>query len=362
MYTAGQAGNLSRIVIDLRSDTVTQPTEAMVESMREASFGDDSRDGDGTVRKLEAMGAARMGKEAAAFMPSGTMTNLVAVLAHTQRGGEVLLESGSHIVNSELGGITAVAGAFYKGIPGYRGAMDLERLGDTIRTSTRQNFGTALVCMETTHNRAGGAVLPLEHMKAVYGLARRHGVPVHTDGARIFNAATALRVEPSAITEHTDSVCFCVSKGLSAPIGSLLCGSADYIERARAFRRMVGGNMRQAGPLAAAGIVALETMVKRLEQDHATAKRLAEMIHRIDPGLVKPAEVETNLVKVELPNSGRTAAEWSAALKALGILVNPSERYALRFVTHRHIGDTEIAAAAAAFTKVRSAFAASDAG
>lgn len=321
----------------------------MVESMREASLGDDSRDGDATVRKLEAMAAQRMGKEAAAFMPSGTMTNLVAVLAHTQRGGEVLLEAGSHILNSELGGITAVAGSFYKGIPGERGAMDLERLGDAMRPATRQNFGTALVCMETSHNRAGGAVLPLEHMQSVLGLARRHGVPVHTDGARIFNAATALRIEPSAIAEYTDSVCFCITKGLSAPVGSLLCGSTDYIERARAFRRMVGGNMRQAGPLAAAGIVALETMVERLEYDHATAQRLAKKLHRINTALVDPALVDTNIVKVNLPKTGRPAADWSAELRKAGVLVSPCERYALRFVTHRHIGEADIDRAVSAF-------------
>jgi threonine aldolase len=339
-------------VIDLRSDTVTRPTEAMVESMREASLGDDSRDGDATVQKLEAMAAGRMNKEAAVYMPSGTMTNLVAVLAHTQRGGEVLLEAGAHILNSELGGITAVAGAFYKALPGQRGAMDLERLAESIRPSTRQNFGTALVCMETSHNRAGGAVLPLTHMRAVYALARQHEIPVHTDGARIFNAATALQVAPSAVAAHTDSVCFCVSKGLSAPVGSLLCGTADYIDRARAFRRMVGGNMRQAGPLAAAGIVALETMVTRLEYDHQTAKRLADKLHLLDARLVDPADVQTNIVKVNLPKNGRTAAEWSAALKGHRILVSPSERYTLRFVTHRHISEADVDEAVNAFAEV----------
>jgi threonine aldolase len=339
-------------VIDLRSDTVTHPTEAMVESMREATYGDDSRDGDATVRKLEAMAAARMDKEAAVYMPSGTMTNLVAVLAHTQRGGEVLLEAGAHILNSELGGITAIVGAFYKAIPGQRGAMDLERLGEAMRPSTRQNFGTALVCMETSHNRAGGTVLPLTHMRTVHALAKQHGIPVHTDGARIFNAATALGVEPSAIAQHTDSVCFCVSKGLSAPVGSLLCGSTAYIERARAYRRMVGGNMRQAGPLAAAGIVALESMVTRLEHDHKTAQRLAQKLHRIDPRLIDPADVETNIVKSELPNDRQTAAEWSAALKGHGVLVSPSGRYTLRFVTHRHISEGDIDEAVSAFAAV----------
>src|SRR5688500_14478170 len=193
-------------MIDLRSDTVTRPTEAMLESMREASLGDDSRDGDATVQRLEALAAERMGKEAAAFMPSGTMTNLVAVLAHTHRGGEVLLEAGSHILNSELGGITAVAGAFYKGIPGTRGAMNVDALAQTIRPATRQNFGTALVCMETTHNRAGGAVLPLPHMQAVREVARKANVPVHIDGARVFNAAAALKTDAASIAQHGDSI------------------------------------------------------------------------------------------------------------------------------------------------------------
>lgn len=339
-------------MIDLRSDTVTRPTEAMLESMREASLGDDSRDGDATVQRLEALAAERMGKEAAAFMPSGTMTNLVAVLAHTQRGGEVLLETGSHILNSELGGITAVAGAFYKGIPGKRGAMDVGQLAQTIRGATRQNFGTALVCMETSHNRAGGAVLPLAHMQAVREIAASHNVPVHVDGARVFNAAVHLGVAPAEIARHADSVCFCVSKGLSAPVGSLLCGTDAFIERARAFRRMVGGNMRQAGPLAAAGIVAMETMTGRLAQDHASAKRLAQGLNRIDPALVDPAEVETNLVKVSVPAGGPDAAAWSAALAKENVRVSPAERYVLRFVTHRHIGEAEIDAAIGAFDRV----------
>jgi len=339
-------------MIDLRSDTLTRPTEAMLESMREASLGDDSRDGDPTVEQLEALAASRMGKEAAAFMPSGTMTNLVAVLSHTQRGGEVLLEAGSHILNSELGGITAVAGAFYKGIPGTRGAMDIEKLSQTIRPATRQNFGTALVCMETTHNRAGGAVLALAHMQAVHEIARKANVPVHVDGARVFNAAAALKTDAASIAQHADSIAFCVSKGLSAPVGSLLCGSTAFIERARAFRRMVGGNMRQAGPLAAAGLIALETMTGRLAEDHATAQRLAQGLNRIDATLVDPAEVETNLVKVNVAASGATAADWSASLKAEGIRVSPAEPYALRFVTHRHIGEADIDRALAAFTSV----------
>jgi threonine aldolase len=330
------------LMIDLRSDTITRPTEAMLESMREASYGDDSRDGDETVMQLEALAAERTGKEASAFMPSGTMTNLVAVLTHAQRGSEVLLEQSAHILTSELGGIAGLVGAFHRGIPGTRGAMDINQLREKIRPLTRNNIGTSLVCMETTHNQAGGAVLPLAHMRAVYALAHEHGVPVHTDGARLFNAAAALGVDAREIAQHTDSVCFCVSKGLSAPVGSVLCGDTTFIERARAFRRMVGGNMRQAGPLAAAGIVALETMAGRLKEDHATARRLAEGLHRIDASLVNPQEVETNLVRMDVSASGRTAAQWSADLERKGVRVSAASPSTLRFVTQRHISTADV--------------------
>lgn len=340
-------------MIDLRSDTITRPTEAMLESMREASYGDDSRDGDETVMQLEALAAKRTGKAAGAFMPSGTMTNLVAVLAHAQHGGEVLLEASAHILVSELGGIAGLAGMFHRGVPGAKGAMDIEALREKIRPITRNNLGTALVCMETTHNQAGGAVLPLAHMKAVYELARENQVPVHTDGARLFNAATALGVDASVIAQHTDSVGFCVSKGLSAPVGSVLCGSAAFIERARAFRRMVGGNMRQAGPLAAAGIVALETMVDRLKDDHSTAKRLAVGLNKIDARLCDASEVQTNLVRVDVSASKRSAAQWSADMERKGVRVSPASSTTLRFVTHRHISDADVNAVVSAVSTLQ---------
>ncbi|HZN25687.1 MAG TPA: GntG family PLP-dependent aldolase [Burkholderiales bacterium] len=342
-------------MIDLRSDTVTRPTEAMLDAMRSATFGDDSRDGDATVRRLEAMAAERMGKEAAVFVPSGTMANLVAVLAHTHRGGEVVLEEGAHILNSELGGIAAIAGAFYKGIRGDRGAMNLDLLREVLQPAGSRAARTQLVCMETTHNGAGGAVLALAHMQAVHAMAAEQRVAVHIDGARVFNAATALAVDASAIARFGDSIGLCISKGLSAPIGSVLCGRKDFIERARTFRRMIGGNMRQAGPLAAAGIVALETMVARLVEDHSTAKRLAEGLHKLDDGLVSPAAVETNIVRVELPDSGKDAARWSAELKDHGVLVSPCAAHALRFVTHRHITETDVDETLRAFAKVRKA-------
>ena len=194
--------------IDLRTDTVTRPTEAMLAAMAEATQGDDSRDGDETVMKLEALAAERTGKEAGAYMPSGTMTNLVAVLTHGQRSGEVLLEQSAHILVSELGGIAGIGSLFHRAVPGKRGAMDLDVLREKIRPMTRNNLGTALVCMETSHNQAGGAVLPLAHMKAVYEMAQANGVPVHTDGARLFNAAVALGVEAREICQYTDSIGF----------------------------------------------------------------------------------------------------------------------------------------------------------
>ena len=339
-------------MIDLRSDTITRPTEAMLESMREASYGDDSRDGDDTVMQLEALAAERTGKAAGAFMPSGTMTNLVAVLTHAQRGGEVLLEASAHILVSEIGGIAGLAGMFHRGVPGKRGAMDIDTLREKIRPMTRNNLGTALVCMETSHNQAGGAVLPLAHMKAVYELAHEHNVLVHTDGARLFNAAVALGVDAKQIAQYTDSIGFCVSKGLSAPVGSVLCGSTAFIERARTFRRMVGGNMRQAGPLAAAGILALNAMVDRLKDDHAAAKRLAEGLHRIDASLVDPNDVETNLVRVDLAASKRSAAQWSADLEHKGVRVSAASATTLRFVTQRHVGNAEVDAAVSAFASL----------
>jgi len=335
-------------MIDLRTDTVTQPTAAMLAAMQQATQGDDSRDGDPTVIKLEALAAARTGKQAGLYMPSGTMTNLVAVLAHTQRAGEVLLERGAHMLNTELGGLAAVAGVFYKGIPGTRGAMDEGALREAVRPMTRNNFGTALICMETSHNGAGGTVLPLAHMQMVHALAKQQGVPVHTDGARLFNAAAALGVSAAEIARNTDSVCFCVSKGLSAPVGSVLCGSSAFIERARPFRRMVGGNMRQAGSIAAAGIVALETMVDRLNDDHASAKKLAAGFYAINASLANPTDVETNIVRVNVRASKRSAAQWAEDFKLRGIAVSPADSMSLRFVTHRHISNADVDAAISA--------------
>jgi threonine aldolase len=337
-------------MIDLRSDTVTEPTAEMLDAMRAARLGDDSRDGDPTVRDLEALAAARTGKAAAMFVPSGTMGNLAALMAHTGRGGEVLLEESSHILKSEMGAIAQVAGLFHRTIRGERGAMDIDILTDAISAQLKPNkLATALIEMETTHNGAGGTVLPLDHMAAVHALGQKHGIPVHTDGARLFNAAVALGVPAERIARHSDSVTFCVSKGLSAPIGSLLCGTEDFITRARGFRRMLGGNLRQAGMLAAAGIVALERMFERLADDHRNARQLADGLHRLSPGLVDAKSIETNIVRVDTMVSGWPAETWSAALQRSEIRVAPGGPMQLRFVTHRHISPADIETTLQAF-------------
>jgi threonine aldolase len=329
--------------IDLGSDTVTRPTERMLERMRHAELGDDGREGDPTVRVLETLAAQRLGKEAGMFVPSGTMANLVALLAHTGRGGEVLSDPGTHINRSEMGGAAGLASLFHRTIPSRRGQMDLEMLREAIKPAlTPRSLGTALIVMETTHNDAGGAVLPLAYMAAVHGMAEDAGVPVHIDGARVFNAAVALGVPASEIAAHGESLGFCISKGLSAPVGSVLCGSTAFITRARAFRRMVGGNLRQAGVIAAAGIVALEEMVDRLAEDHARAKRLAQALAKIDPSLVDPAVVETNIVRLDLAKSGRRADAWVEALREHGVLAGAWSPSQIRMVTHRHITDADV--------------------
>ncbi len=330
-------------IIDLRSDTVTRPTEAMRDAMAGAEVGDDGYGDDPTVNRLQALAAERLGKEAGLFVPSGTMANILALMAHTGRGGEVIVEASSHIVRAEMGAIASVAGLFHRSLPGTGGAVDLEQLRQAIRPNMGpRHLGTALVCMETTHNASGGAVLAPAHMAGVRELTAAHGIPVHLDGARLFNAATALGVPAAELAGHACSVCFCVSKGLSAPVGSLLCGDAAFIARARTFRRMLGGTMRQAGVLAAAAIVALEEMTGRLGEDHAMAAYLAEALYRVDPSLVDVGRVETNIVMVDLGASGRRAEAWADDLAALGVRANVVGPDTIRLLTHRHIGTAEV--------------------
>ncbi|AVJ25650.1 threonine aldolase family protein [Achromobacter spanius] len=346
--------------VDLRSDTVTHPTAAMYERMRTAPIGDDGLDGDPTVRELEAYVASSLGKEAGLFVPSCTMANLLAVLAQTQRSEQVALEATAHMYTSERGAAT-FTGLFYQGLPGAEGAMDLNRLEDALMTGGHR-LKTALVAMETSHNNAGGTVLPLDHMRAVHGMARAAGVSVHLDGARLFNAAVALGVPATDITRHTDTVSLCLSKGLSAPVGAVLAGSQAVIAKSRTLRRMLGGTQRQSGIMAAAGLEGVQHMSARLSEDHVRARRLSDGINAIKSGL-KGAQApaltatvpQTNIVQVETADTGMTNAEWVAALQAQGVLTRPWGRTRLRCVTHRHIGDDDIDVAVKAFSAVLNA-------
>jgi threonine aldolase len=325
-------------MIDLRSDTVTQPTMAMLRAQHDATTGDDSRDGDPTVRNLEAEAARLLGKEDGLFVVSGIMGNLVALLAHGRRGGEILIDPGAHLLRSELGGVSLLGGLFPRPLPARRGAMDLGALRAALRPDfVPDKIPTALVWMETTHNGAGGAVLPIAHMTAVGEAARQASVPCHIDGARLFNAAVALGVAPAVLAATGDSVAFSLSKGLSAPVGSVLVGPAEFIRRARAFRRMVGGNLRQAGGLAAAGLVALTEMIDRLAEDHHTAWVLADGLAAIHPSLTVPTDVETNIVQVDTQASGCVASQWVTQLARRGVRVGEWDTWRLRCVTHRHI-------------------------
>lgn len=338
--------------LDFRSDTVTKPTPEMRRAMYEAEVGDDVYREDPTVNRLEARAAEILGKEAALFVPTGTMGNQVAVLTHTRRGEEVIVEAESHVFMYEVGGIAALSACQVRTVPGVRGAMDPAAVEAAIRADNVHFPRTGLVCVENTHNRSGGCVLPPENVAAVAEVAHRHGIPVHMDGARIFNAAVALGRPAAELVAPVDSVMFCLSKGLAAPVGSLLVGSRDFIAEARRYRKLLGGGMRQAGVLAAAGLVALEMMVDRLAEDHANARRLAEGIAAI-PGLKVDMEtVQTNMVMVDIADGRWTAAALVQALKQEGVLCNDTGLRRIRMVTHKDItaADVELALDAIART------------
>ena len=333
-------------IVDLRSDTVTLPTPAMREAMYRAEVGDDVFGEDPTVNRLEKMAAERLGKEAALYVASGTMGNLVALLTHCGRGDEFIVGHLAHTFLYEAGGSAALGGIHPRTVPNQPdGTLDLADVEAAIRAENVHFPRSRLICLENTHNRCGGAVLTPEYTKAVCQLAQRHGLAVHLDGARIFNAAVALGVDVRELVEDVDSVQFCLSKGLSAPVGSLICGDEDFINGARRNRKILGGGMRQAGIIAAAGIVALEQMVDRLAEDHANARRLAEGLAEI-PGLaINPARVQTNIVIFELTNERLTPAEFAARLGERGVKLLAIEGRRLRAVTHYGIeaDDIEVA-------------------
>ncbi len=337
-------------MIDLRSDTVTLPTPEMYAAMAAAKLGDDMRERDPTVVELEQLAARLTGMEDGLYVASGTMGNLVSVLAHTGRGGELLCDPDAHIARSEIGGFAQVAGLFHRYYKADRGCPDIASLTSMLKGKiTPGSLATGLVCVETSHNHAGGSVIPLPVLAELRELTAERGIPMHIDGARLFNAAIALGVPASEIAKHADSVTFCVSKGLSAPVGSLVCGSTEFIQRARLFRRMLGGAMRQAGVIAAAGIVALNEMVPQLAEDHRRAKAIAEGVHRIDPRFIDPGKTETNIVMIDVGHTGETPAAWIKAMGERGVDLRSYGATRLRLVIHRHIDDRSVDGVVSAF-------------
>lgn len=330
-------------VVDLRSDTVTLPTQAMREAIYQAELGDDVFGDDPTVNRLEKMAAERMGKEAALLVASGTMGNLVSILTHCRRGDEVILGDVSHTFVHEAGGISALGGIhphIVKNQPD--GTMRLEDIEAAIRGDDVHYPRTRLICLENTQNHCGGASLTPQYTRAVAALAKKHSLLVHLDGARIFNAAVALGLDAKELTDGVDSVSFCLSKGLSAPIGSVVCGSAPFIAEARRTRKVVGGGMRQAGIIAAAGITALAEMTDRLRQDHANARRLAEGIAKIDNLAVDSQRVQTNIVYFDLQGNRQSAEDLVTELAKHGIKMLSVGAGSIRAVTHYGIEQEDI--------------------
>lgn len=321
--------------VDLRSDTVTLPTPAMREAMYHAELGDDVFGEDPTVNRLEAMAAERMGKEAAMFVASGTMGNLTALLTHCQRGHEAIMGNKAHTFLFEAGGSAVLGGIHPRTLPNQPdGTLRLADIEAAIRPENPHHPRTRLVCLENTHNRCGGAVLTPEYTRQVSDLAHRHGLVVHLDGARVFNAAVALGIDVRELTRPADSVQFCLSKGLSAPVGSLLCGTREFIAEARRWRKAIGGGMRQAGVLAAAGIEALDNMVVRLADDHANARRLAEGLSEVDGFAVDLDLVQTNIVIWGLATELVTPEEVVERLKTEGVKILAIGGRQFRAVTH----------------------------
>ncbi|QIB26505.1 low-specificity L-threonine aldolase [Caloranaerobacter azorensis] len=329
-------------IIDFRSDTITKPTEEMRKAMYLAEVGDDVYEEDPTVKKLEEIGANLVGKEDALFVPSGTMGNQLALLAHTERGQEIILEEKSHIFMFEVGGLAFISGLQSKTIKGHKGIMCASDIERAIRVNNIHFPQTGLICLENTHNMAGGVITPIELMRKVYEIGLNYKIPIHLDGARVFNAAVGLGVDVKEITKYSDSVMFCLSKGLCAPVGSLLAGDKKFIEKARKYRKMLGGGMRQAGIIAAAGIVALENMIDRLEEDHYNNRLLAEKLININGIQIDMDTVQTNILMIDIVNKNYNADTVISLLKENGIYVSKISDYKIRFVTHMYISKEDI--------------------
>lgn len=336
-------------VIDLRSDTVTRPTPEMYEAMMSAPLGDDVLGDDPTVTKLEELAASKTGKEAAVFVPSGTMSNQIALASQTQPGDAILIEEKAHILYYEVGAPGVISNVVTWTLPSKLGIMDPDVIESHITERTIHTPGTVLLCLENTHNRAGGTIIPIDSMRQYFELAKSKGLRVHLDGARVFNASVALGVPVSQITQYTDTVSICLSKGLRSPVGSVLCGPAETIEKARIWRKRLGGGMRQAGILAACGILSLTKYVDRLADDHARAKTLAESVASL-PGLnVEMESVQTNMCYIA---TDKPAQLWAEQLKEQNVWLMAVGPNRLRTVFHADVDEDDAANALLAFKSV----------
>lgn len=340
--------------VDLRSDTVTQPTEQMREAMATAAVGDDVYSEDPTINHLQELAAAMMGMEAGLFVPSGTMGNLSALLSHCQRGDEIIVGSKNHIFLHEAGGVSALGGIHSRQLPNQPdGSLAITDIASSIRMDDPHEPRTRLICLENTHNACGGTYQTAGYIRQVADFAHERGLFIHLDGARIFNAAVAQGVEARELASPADSVSFCLSKGLCAPVGSVLCGSEAFIGKALRWRKMLGGGMRQAGILAAAGIVALETMVDRLGEDHARAKKLAAGLKPVKGIKLEADKPATNMVYLRLsPQVPYSTEEFVERMKGCGVLVDAEGEHYFRLVTHFWIDDAMVEQTVAAFQRV----------
>jgi threonine aldolase len=339
-------------LVDLRSDTVTRPSSAMRQAMVEAEVGDDVFHEDPSVNRLEEMVAALYGKEAALYVPSGTMANQIAIRSQTHHGDEIIMERTSHPFNSEAGALAALAGVQVNLIDGQRGIMGAEQIRAVVRTPNVHHAPTALICLENTHNRGGGSIWPLDNIRTIREFARSVSVPMHLDGARLMNACVATGLTPKDYAQYFDSCTLCLSKGLGAPVGSLVIGSKKFITTAHRFRKQFGGGMRQAGILAAAGIYALEHNLERLSEDHLNAKRLARGIAEIDGLDIDVTAVETNILYFGIHRPGLTVATLLERLSAQGVLMLGTGPNSIRAVTHLDVSKEGIERALEVLRKV----------
>jgi len=337
---------MAELVIDLRSDTVTKPSPEMRRAMAEAEVGDDVFIEDPTVNRLQNRAAEVFRREAALFVPSGTMGNLTCILAHTRPGQEVICEEAGHIYNYEMASMSAIAGVLPRVIRAQDGILTWDAISKAIRPKIYYRPQTALISLENTHNMAGGTVYPTGLVNEICDNAHAAGIPVHLDGARVFNAATCLGQDIAEMTKKFDSIQFCLSKGLGAPVGSMIVGTREFVERCRSIRKMLGGGMRQVGVLAAAGLVALEKGPKRLHLDHESAAILANQLASVPGIMLNPEKVQTNIVIADVRQSGRSSGDVLNALAQRGVLAVPVDNEKIRMVTHLDVSRSDVERAA----------------